>query len=224
MKKSIFILLFVVTTQLLFGQVVSSANNLSFLKPDSLKKDSSKCDVIIMKNGDTVFAKVTEINPDFIHYKLCNMKDSPAIVELRKNILIIKFANGLKQVFSEPDKAEPVRTQEVKKENPFPNENLFIKGQIDASKYYVNYKGAGTVTLVISLLSPLVGLVPAIACSATPPRQKNLGFQRTELFQNPDYSNGFSQRAKKIKSRKVWTNWGIAFGVNVVLTLILLKK
>jgi hypothetical protein len=36
-----------------------------------------------------------------------------------------------------------------------------------------------------------------------------------------DYNNGYSQRSRKIKQGKVWTNWGIAFGVNIIAVLIL---
>jgi hypothetical protein len=75
--------------------------------------------------------------------------------------------------------------------------------------------------LIAGIVSPLLGLVPAIACSATPPRVDNLGYTSSELFKNPDYRNGYTQGSKKIKSRKVWTNWGIAFGVNILAIIAL---
>jgi hypothetical protein len=38
---------------------------------------------------------------------------------------------------------------------------------------------------------------------------------------NPDYYRGYTQKAKKIKQGKVWKNWGAAFGVNLLVVLML---
>ncbi|WP_373493239.1 hypothetical protein [Aquiflexum sp.] len=104
------------------------------------------------------------------------------------------------------------------------NQNdLFVKGQLDASRYYKGYKGAGTGTLIASLISPLVGLIPAIATSSTTPQEINLGYPDPELFQQTEYYNSYTQKSKKIKQGKVWTNWAIGFGVNLVAVLILLN-
>ena len=99
--------------------------------------------------------------------------------------------------------------------------DLFTLGKTDASKHYKGYKGAGTGTLITGLLSPIVGLIPAIACSSTEPKEMNLSYPNQELMKNADYNNGYTQKAKKIKQGKVWTNWGIAFGANIVAVLIL---
>jgi hypothetical protein len=40
-------------------------------------------------------------------------------------------------------------------------------------------------------------------------------------MKNSDYNNGYAQKSKKIKQGKVWTNWGIAFGANLVLVLLM---
>jgi hypothetical protein len=87
-------------------------------------------------------------------------------------------------------------------------------------KYYKGYRAAGTTTFVIGLLSPLAGLIPAIACSSSKPKQINMDYPSEELMKNQDYFNGYSKTAKKIKSQKVWTNLGIAFGINVIAVLI----
>jgi len=97
---------------------------------------------------------------------------------------------------------------------------LFTRGQNDASNYYKKYKAASTATLVTTIvLSPLLGLVPAAACSSTPPEFKNLGTPDSKLMENPNYYNGYMDRAKTIKSRSVWTNWGIGFAVNLFVIL-----
>lgn len=104
---------------------------------------------------------------------------------------------------------------------PVVTKSMYVQGQRDAELHYKKYKGAGTGTLVASILSPLVGLVPAIACSATMPREANLGVPQPELLAQEEYYLGYTKKAKKIKSRKVWTNWAIGFGANLVVVLAL---
>ncbi len=101
------------------------------------------------------------------------------------------------------------------------NENLYVKGQLDAERNYHKYKGAGTGTLIASLVSPLIGLVPAIICSANSPKTENLGYPNENLLKQQEYYLGYTQKAKKIKQRKVWTNWGIGFGANLIAVLII---
>ncbi|MDR6807498.1 hypothetical protein J2Y45_004698 [Dyadobacter sp. BE34] len=100
-------------------------------------------------------------------------------------------------------------------------EDLNIKGQIDAARHYKRYKGAATGTLLTSLLSPVIGLIPAILCSATNPKIENLGYPNEELFKQATYYKAYTKKAKKIKQRKVWSNWGIGLGVNLVVILVL---
>lgn len=100
-------------------------------------------------------------------------------------------------------------------------EDLNIKGQIDAARHYKRYKGAATGTLLTSLLSPVIGLIPAILCSSTNPKIENLGYPNEELFKQAAYYKAYTKKAKKIKQRKVWSNWGIGLGVNLVVILVL---
>lgn len=99
--------------------------------------------------------------------------------------------------------------------------DLYVKGQFDAETNYKKYKGAATGTLITSLLSPLVGLIPAIACSATTPKIENLGYPDAKLFMQKEYHDSYTRKAKKIKAGKVWKNWGIGFGVNIVAVLLI---
>ena len=105
-----------------------------------------------------------------------------------------------------------------------PAENLYLKGQMDAEINYKKYKGASVGTLITSLVSPIVGLIPAIACSASKPKIENLGYPNEELFKQPEYYNSYTKKAKKIKQGKVWKNWGIGFGVNLVIILLATAK
>jgi hypothetical protein len=172
-------------------------------------------DVITKKTSEDIQAKVIEVNTTEIKYKKFDNQTGPTFIILKTDVLMIRYENGSKDIFNE---TAPVKTA------PVETENYFLKGQKDAAIYYRGYKGAGTVTLLTGLiLSPLVGLIPALACSLTPPQTQNLNYPNEKLFSNADYQNGYTQKAKKIKSNKVWSNLGIAFGVNLIIILTLPK-
>jgi hypothetical protein len=127
-------------------------------------------------------------------------------------------------LFANAQNVAPDSVKVVEKEQLYtlvPSEDLSVKGQIDAERNYKKYKGAATGTLITSLVSPLVGLIPAIITSSTTPKLENLGYPDESLFKQADYHNAYTRKAKKIKQRKVWKNWGIGFGVNLVLVLII---
>lgn len=167
-------------------------------------------DVIMKKDGAEIQAKILKVGTDEIEYKRHDNPDGPVYTELRSDILVIQYENGSKDIFEE-------------QENKIPrfNNDLFTKGQADALLYYRGYTGAGTGTLLTGLLSPLVGLVPAIACSSTQPKDQNLNYPSADLIRQPPYYEGYKLQARKIKKGKVWKNWGIAFGVNFLAVLII---
>jgi hypothetical protein len=167
-------------------------------------------DIISVRDGDDILATITKVGPTEVEYKKFDNPDGPLYSILKSDILLIKYENGTHEVFDDLTPAKPAAGQ-----------GLFIKGQTDATAFYDGYKGAGTGTLLLSLVSPLAGLIPAIACSSTNPKDNNLNYPDPELMKQPDYSFSYRQQAKKIKSRKVWTNWGIALGVNFIAVLFI---
>lgn len=168
-------------------------------------------DTIVLKNNSKLLVKVSNIGLNEINYSNY-FNDEGTIYNINKiDVDYIAYANGNLQKIDTPN---AVAVNEAPKD-------LYFRGQKDAGQFYTGYQPAGTGTLVVSLLSPLVGLIPAVACSTTPPKRHNLEFPDSNLFQNPDYQNGYIKEAKKIKSRKVWKNWAIAFGVNIALVLVL---
>jgi len=174
-------------------------------------------DVITTRSGESIQAKILEVGQTEIKYKKFDNLEGPVYWILKSVVLMVKYENGTVDVFQiEKKNADSSAVVSL-------TENLFMKGQVDATKYYTKYKGAGTGTLITSLVSPLIGLIPAIACSSTQPREINLGYPNPALMKNPDYYLGYTQKAKKIKQGKVWLNWGIALGVNLVAELLLIS-
>jgi hypothetical protein len=170
-------------------------------------------DILTKKNGEDIKAKVLEVTNNEVKYKKFDNLNGPLFTILKSELLLIRYENGSKDIFNEAKKIESNSTQ---------NEDLYIQGQSDANKYYKGYKSSGTAVISTSLLlSPLVGLVPAVLCSTTEPQDENLNYPSSELMKKTEYSNGYRQKAKKIKQNKVWKNWGIGFGINLALLLAL---
>lgn len=60
--------------------------------------DSTKCDVIICFDGSEIDAKVFEVGITEIKYKKCNFIDGPNYSINKKEVLMIKYSNGTKDV------------------------------------------------------------------------------------------------------------------------------
>lgn len=169
-------------------------------------------DIITKKTSEDIEAKVLEVTATEIKYKKFDYQNGPTFTILKSDVLMLRYANGTKDIFNEEKENETTSST---------NGDLFVQGKSDASRNYKGYKGAGTGTLITSLISPIVGLIPAIACSSTQPKEINLDYPNANLMKKADYYNGYTQKSKKIKQGKVWKNWGIALGVNLVAVLLL---
>ena len=166
-------------------------------------------DVITIKSGEDISAKILEIGQTEIKYKKFDNQTGPTYSILKTDVIIVRYENGTKDLFNVNTPTSPTISTTISNSD---NGNLYLEGQLDAVKYYKGYKAAGTGTFVTSLfLSPLVGLIPAIACSSTPPDRYNLNYPDEDKMKKSEYYSGYTQKAKKIKSGKVWTNWGISY-------------
>ncbi|GAB3195737.1 hypothetical protein ABID22_001598 [Pontibacter aydingkolensis] len=185
-------------------------------------------DIITKRTGEKVEAKVLEISLTEIKYKRYSNLEGPIYSLPKAEVMLIQYENKTNEVFELPESGAvtasagngsytgsvPVGTSE----NALQQYN---RGQTDAEMFYEGYKTASTVVLVTSLLSPLVGLVPAIGTSTSPPKMQNLEAPNYQLLQNPDYAAGYKKKARKMKSAKVWTNWGIGLGANLLAFMLI---
>lgn len=71
------------------------------------------------------------------------------------------------------------------------------------------------------MTSPILGLIPAIACSSSEPSDENLRYKNSELMKNADYNRAYTEQAHKIKKKKIWSAFGIGSAVWLGLILIL---
>lgn len=100
----------------------------------------------------------------------------------------------------------------------FSNDSTYTSGFNDGFNKYTGYKGIATGTFVTSLLSPILGLAPAIGGSSGDPR--------VDFFtmpQNNQYKYGYIAGAKSIRNKKVWNNWVLGTVINVAITFVTVK-
>jgi hypothetical protein len=64
-------------------------------------------DILVKRNGDEISAKILEIAPDVIKYKRFDYQDGPTISILKREVFMIKYANGTKEVITAAPSAQP---------------------------------------------------------------------------------------------------------------------
>ena len=77
--------------------IVSTSQNVEF---------SDDCDIIILKNGEEISAKVEEIGEDYIKYKMCDNLTGPTFNKSLDNVFMIKYSNGTKTVIEQKDNSK----------------------------------------------------------------------------------------------------------------------
>jgi hypothetical protein len=196
-------------------------------------------DLLTLKTGEVLQTKIQEITPQEIKYKAFDNLGGPVYTIPKHNATSVRYESGKTESFAESTATAPTDTAIIAAVVPTPTPTtavstptpptdvpgayaaIYVRGANDAKVYYRGYKGAGTGTLLTTmLLNPLLGLIPAIATSATPPKKHNLGYPDYQLGQNKDYHTGYGQEARRIKSRKVWSNFGIGTGLYLVIILL----
>jgi hypothetical protein len=78
---------------------------------EELKAGDSLCDLITLKNGEEVSAKILEITPTEVKYQKCGVTDGPLYIVKKTDVFMIKYANGTKEVFK-VDSTEPIKANE----------------------------------------------------------------------------------------------------------------
>ena len=163
-------------------------------------------DILTKKNGEDIKVKVIEINQTDIKYKKSDNPSGPTFVISKSDAMMIRYEDGSKDIFNEISNTS----------------DMDSRGKEDA---IMNYKGRnsgaiGTAFTVI-FTSPLIGLIPALACSSTEPSDENLRYTNRELMRNAGYNRAYTEQAHKIKKRKIWSAFGIGSAAWLVLVLLL---
>ena len=187
-------------------------------------------DVMVLKNSDEIKAKVIEINDLTILYKKWENLTGPNYNIKKEEVLFIRYENGTKEVISAVAQAPAVLSNSASP-NSIPTTNgntmntqsqeLAFRGEQDANNYYRGRNsGKGWVFATCVLTTPVLALIPAIACSLTPPSEINMNIPPTEVAQNQLYRDAYKKQAHKIKQRKVMANLGYGTLTFVVLVVL----
>lgn len=158
--------------------LVNQSKSKNSIKNDSqiiINSQEEECAEIILKNGDIIKAVISEVGVNEVKYKKCENLGGPVYSILKKEVFMIKYANGTKDVFKEDE----------------PKNN-----EIDSSKN--NYEGEpnfdylGLVGILLAIVAVIVfifaswfigaimGLFPIIfGAISLSKEQKNPGFWST---------------------------------------------
>ena len=172
-------------------------------------------DTMIFNNRDTVLVNILGMTEDKITYKHSDSLDKSIQSIEKEKVYMVVYENGTKELFNKSASLEPVQVAEK------PIDDLYYSGQRDAIMFYTKHNGAGTGVLVASLVSPLLGLIPATIVSVSKPKYKNMVCPNSKLLKNREYNYGYVETVRAMKRRRVWTNWAIGLGVNIGLFAIL---
>lgn len=170
-------------------------------------------DIITKKTSEDIQAKVIEITTTEIKYKKFDNQNGPTFTLLKSDVLMIRYENGSKDIFNESQNTSSANTS---------SSDMALKGKQDAiTNYMGKNSGAGWTAATTIVLSPLFGLIPAVACSSSEPSDNNLNYKEPELMKNYTYNQAYTEQAHKTKKKKVWTNYGIGSGAWLLLILLL---
>jgi hypothetical protein len=169
-------------------------------------------DIITKKNAEDIKAKVLEVTTTDVSFKKFDSPNGPTYRILKSEILMIRYQDGTKDVFTEAQ--APV-------EKPT-SDNLEAKGRQDAN---ANYKGAnsgaGWTAATTIVFSPLLGAIPAAVCASSEPIHSNLKVKNLELMKINSYNQAYTEQAHKIKKNKIWKSFGISSGVWLAVIIVL---
>lgn len=166
-------------------------------------------DIISLKSGGEMKARILSLNLKSVAFIPENSSDTISL--LRDEITRLHYSSGINIYLSENEM--PIRI------NVPGNDSLFDLGKIDAARYYKGYKPAAIATMISSIYFPF-GLIPAIACSATPPSMSHLGYKDQKLMENSSYYEGYTKTAHKIKKKKVWGGFAIGSGFILLIAVL----
>lgn len=170
-------------------------------------------DMITKKTSEDIKAKVIEVTVNEIKYKKFDNLNGPLFTLLKSDVLMIRYENGSKDIFNEIQNTVTANVLST---------DMSIKGKQDAiTNYKGKSSGAGWTAATSVLTGPVLGLIPAIACSSTEPSDENLNYKDRELMKNNDYNQAYTKQAHKTKKKKIWTNFGIGSGAWLLLILLL---
>jgi hypothetical protein len=108
----------------------------------------TECDLIVMRNGEEVRAKVLELSSTLIKYKRCDMIDGPLYTVNKSEVFMIKYPNGTKEVMPEPSTAKQPDYRNSNAQVPVSNKDKKLEP----------FALIGFLTVIVAFLMPTIGM------------------------------------------------------------------
>ena len=172
-------------------------------------------DTMTLLNREVILCKVKTINRSDVDYVLWTSRSGPVYGVAKSMIHKIQYETGgdlvLNPMHSE-EKKSATRDSAV--------QGTYMQGVEDARKHYFGYGPARTVSVgmgFLALFTSGLSALPSALMSVKTPDKQRLGLPDEALFDNnKSYRDGYLYEAKKIKSKKIWTSYGVGVGLFVV--------
>jgi hypothetical protein len=208
-------------------------NKVSETKASVPKLDTSSKDnlaIITLKSGEDIQAFVLEVNKESIVYKTSNSSQDSMMTIPVADVLLISYADGTKalvykqsKVSDEQQSTLTPKTQlnsDATEIAQLSNAELRMKGKHDAKTNYLGRNsGAGWTAVTALIATPVLGLIPAVACASSTPRERNLNFENTKLKNDHIYYNAYVKQARKTKAVSVLTGYVIGTAAWFILVI-----
>ena len=205
-----------------------SETKASVPKLDTSSKENPA--IITLKSGEDIQAFVLEVNKESIVYKTTNSSQDSVMTIPVADVLLISYADGTKALVYKQSKISDEQQSTVTSKTrlnsnateieQFSNAELRMKGKHDAKmSYYGRNSGAGWTAVATIIGSPVIGLIPAVACASSTPRERNLNFENTKLKNDPIYYNAYVKQARKTKAASVLAGYVIGTAAWFILVI-----
>ena len=125
--------------------------NLKKYFENNQKNTEGECDNLVYKNGNEVSAKVIEITTDVVKYKRCNNLNGPLISVKKSELLLIRYSNGEKELFTNYKEESSESSEDVNQKAKTYNTISIIFSSLSI-----------IFTLFISIILGIILLIPAL--------------------------------------------------------------
>ncbi|MGV3587212.1 MAG: hypothetical protein ACO1OF_09440 [Adhaeribacter sp.] len=163
-------------------------------------------DLIITLTGDEMQVHVTEITQQDVVYKHPDSLQSLPRTIPKKQVFMVKYGNGTKEIISRIDPQTNTLTT-------LNSQEMYERGRADARKYF---KGNGAMWGTAAT-TMFLGLPAPVIIGAIPPKINYQQVSEINLLQNQHYVRGYKQQAHKKKLKKVAIGSGIGAGIMISL-------